>query len=331
VLPSSIQRSRAMRIATFLLILLPLAPRLGGEHQQGQQPPSRSVLSSRTDLVVLPVSVTDRHGDFVSGLKGDNFSVLENGKPQSIEFFEQENSPLTIGLLVDHSGSMAPKLRQVAAAVLAFAHSSNPDDEMFVVDFDDLVSVELLHGKPFTSDPEELSEAVTAVSAQGQTALYDAIAEGFLHLRLGRWNKKALLIVSDGGDNISRNTFKQVLEMARSSHAVIYAIGLLSESGQEENPGVLRRLCQDTGGVAFFPAKGASIESVISQIARDLRGEYLLGYAPPTDSEAGAFRKVEVKVSAPGRGALRVRSRPGYSLGAPRNSTNTSADARSQP
>ena len=318
----------AMRKATpFLALLLFVFRCLSAEQQKQGQPPPRSVLSSRTDLVALPISVTDRHGDFVPGLTSDDFRVLEDGKPQSIEFFEQENTPLTVGLIVDHSGSMASKLRDVAAAVLAFAHSSNPDDEMFVVDFDDSVSVELLHGKPFTSDPEELRGAVTAVSARGQTALYDAIAEGFLHLQLGRWNKKALLVVSDGGDNISRNTFKQALEMARSSHAVIYAIGLVSESGQEENPGVLRRLCQDTGGIAFFPAKGASIESVMSQIARDLRGEYMLAYPPPANVEAGTFRKVEVTVSAPGYSALHVRSRPGYSV-APKS---TPGEARTQP
>ncbi len=285
------------------------------------------VLSSRTDLVRIPVAVVDSQGNFVAGLKVENFRVFEDGQRQNITFFEQENTPVTVGLIVDHSGSMGPKLRDVAAAVLAFAHSSNPDDEMFVVDFDDSVSVELLHGKPFTSDPEELRGAVTAVSARGQTALYDAIAEGFLHLQLGRWNKKALLVVSDGGDNISRNTFKQALEMARSSHAVIYAIGLVSESGQEENPGVLRRLCQDTGGIAFFPATGASIESVMSQIARDLRGEYMLAYPPPANVEAGTFRKVEVTVSAPGYSALHVRSRPGYSV-APKS---TPGEARTQP
>jgi len=298
----------------FLAFLIFSCPTEGSPQQQAGN--SKPVLSSRTDLVALPVSVTDGHGDFVAGLKMENFRVLEDGKPEGIEFFEQENTPLTVGLIVDHSGSMAPKIRDVAAAVVAFAHSSNPDDEMFVVDFDDSVSVELLHGKPFTSDPEELSGAVTAVSARGQTALYDAIAEGFLHLELGRWNKRALVIVSDGGDNISRNTFNQVLAMARSSHAVIYAIGLLSESGQEENPGVLRRLCRDTGGVAFFPAKDASIEATMNQIARDLRGQYMLGYVPPSKADAAVFHKVEVKVSASGRGALHVRSRTGYTIAA---------------
>lgn len=286
----------------------------------------QSVLSSRTDLVALPVSVTDARGRFVSGLTAENFRVLEEGQPQKISFFEQENTPVTVGLIVDHSGSMAPKLRDVAAAVLSFAHSSNPDDEMFVIDFDDTVTVELLHGKPFTSDPQELSEAVTAVVARGQTALYDAIAEGFIHIQLGQSNKRALIVVSDGGDNISKTTFSQVLAPARSSRTVIYAIGLLSESGLEENPGVLRRLCHDTGGVAFFPKRG-SIEAVMTQIARDLRGQYMLGYVPPAKSGDGAYRKVEVKVSAPGRGTLHVRSRPGYSV-APRS---PSESGRSDP
>ncbi len=308
---SQIRPAAAFVFLAFLIFAFPT-----GSSPQQQTNDSKTALSSRTDLVALPVSVTDGHGDFVGGLTAANFNVFEDGKPQSIEYFEQENTPLTVGLIVDHSGSMAPKLPDVAAAVAAFAHSSNSDDEMFVVDFDDSVSVELLHGKPFTSAPEELSEAVTMVSALGQTALYDAIAEGFLHLELGRWNKKALVIVSDGGDNISRHTFNQVLAMARSSHAVIYSIGLLSESGQEENPGVLRRLSRDTGGIAFFPAKNASVESVMNQIARDLRGQYMLGYVPPSKPDSAAFHKVEVKVSAPGRGALHVRSRTGYSIAA---------------
>ncbi|HXX19943.1 MAG TPA: VWA domain-containing protein [Candidatus Acidoferrum sp.] len=299
--------------AAFVAILFFALEGVSSASPLKQNARGQSSLSSRTDLVALPVSVTDGHGNFVAGLAIENFRVLEDGQPQNITFFEQENTPITVGLIVDHSGSMGPKLRDVAAAVLAFAHSSSPDDEMFVIDFADTVSAQLLHGKPFSGDPQELSEAVTAVSARGQTALYDAVAEGFLHIQLGHWNKRALIIVSDGGDNVSQHTFAQVLGMARSSHAVIYAIGLLSESGQEENPGVLRRLCHDTGGVAFFPPKGASIEAVMAQIARDLRGQYMLGYVPPAKAEARAFHRLEVKVSAPGRGTLHVRSRAGYS------------------
>jgi Ca-activated chloride channel family protein len=270
-------------------------------------------LSSNTELVALPVNVVDAHGNFVAGLKIDNFRVFEDGQIQNISLFEQEDAPVTVGLIVDHSGSMGPRLPEVAAAVLAFAHSSNREDEMFVVDFDDTVSVELLDGKPFTSDAQELEKAITEVGARGQTALYDAVAEGFIHLKLGQWNRKALVIVSDGGDNVSRNTFSQVLETARSSHVVIYAIGLLDEDDEEENPGVLRRLCRETGGVAFFPPKGSSIESISKQIAGDLRKQYMLGYVPPRNFGGDSFRKIEVRVSAPG-GKVRVRSRTGYSL-----------------
>jgi Ca-activated chloride channel homolog len=282
-------------------------------------------LSSNTELVALPVNVVDAHGNFVAGLKIDNFHVFEDGQIQNISLFEQEDAPVTVGLIVDHSGSMGPRLPEVAAAVLAFAHSSNREDEMFVVDFDDTASVELLDGKPFTSDAEELEKAITEVGARGQTALYDAVAEGFIHLKLGQWNRKALVIVSDGGDNVSRNTFSQVLETARSSHVVIYAIGLLDEDDEEENPGVLRRLCRETGGVAFFPPKGASIESISKQIAGDLRKQYMLGYVPPRNVGGDSFRKIEVRVSAPG-GKVRVRSRTGYSLvAAPPAHSNGSA------
>lgn len=310
-------RTRNLAAAGAVAILFMAGPaaysRVGMSPPSPQQANHQSVLSSNTEMVALPVNVTDAHGNFVSDLTIGNFSVFEDGKIQNIGFFEQQDTPVTMGLIVDHSGSMGPKLPAVAAAVRAFAHSSNPEDEMFVVDFADTVSVELMNGKPFTSDAEELSKAVTAVAAQGQTALYDAVAEGLIHLRLGRWNKKALIVVSDGGDNVSRYKFSQLLELARSAGAEIYAIGLLSESGQEENPGVLRRLCRDTGGIAFFPHEGESIEGVSTQIARDLRRQYMLGYVPPKKADGGSFRKIEVKVSAPGQGKLRVRARPGYS------------------
>jgi Ca-activated chloride channel family protein len=211
---------------------------------------------------------------------------------------------------VDHSRSMGPKLPGVAAAVSAFAQSSDPDDEMFVVDFSDNVSVELLDGKPFTSDPRELAQAVSAVSARGMTALYDAVAEGLNHLQLGRWEKKALIIVSDGGDNASGRKYADVLELARRSQAVIYAIGLVGAL-EEENPGVLRRLCKDTGGLAFFPAEGESVSEVSASIARDLREQYTLGFTPEKRN-GDSFRKIRVEVTAPGRGRLHARTRSGY-------------------
>lgn len=277
--------------------------------------PASHAITAKTELVVLPVRVTDRNGDFVSGLSPDNFRVYQDGGLERISLFQQEDTPVSVGLIVDHSRSMGPKLSEVTAAIVAFAQSSNPQDEMFVVDFNDDVSLEPRDGRAFTHDPAELARAVSAVSARGQTALYDAVYEGLTHLRLAHGDKKALIIVSDGGDNASRHKYEDVLALARRSQAVIYSIGLLGDSNEEENPKTLRRLCNDSGGIAFFPDAGETVRNVSARIARDLREQYTLGFAPdkgPSDS-GHAYHKIDVKISAPGRGKIRVQTRRGYS------------------
>jgi len=271
-------------------------------------------ITVRTELVVLPVSVTDSKGAFVSGLQEQNFQVYEKGRLQRITLFVEEDTPVTVGLLVDRSGSMRPKLPEVITAVSTFAHSSNPEDEMFVVDFGDTVSIGLLDGKAFTSDVKVLERAVAEVSARGKTALYDAVAAGLKHLELGRHEKKALILVSDGGDNASHYKYGEVLTLARQTHAVIYSIALAGNSAEEENPRVLERLCEDTGGLAFLPRAGQSISKIAKEIARDLREQYTLGYAPEKRIQGDSFRKITVRVTAPGRGKVRVRTRAGYSL-----------------
>lgn len=272
---------------------------------------SQSTISVRTELVVLPVSVTDADGNFVPGLGLQNFRVYEDKRLQTVTSFQQQDTPVTVGLIVDHSRSMSPELPEVAAAVAAFARVSNPQDEMFVIDFNDTVSVEMADGKPFTSDAKVLERAVSAVSARGRTALYDAVAEGLSHLQLGHLDKKALIIVSDGGDNASRHNYSQVLQMARQNQAVIYAIGL-ADPYEEDDPSVLRRLCKETGGTAYFPASQENVTDISKQIARDLRGQYTLGFSPDKTSIARSYKKIEVKVAAPGRGKIRVRTRNGY-------------------
>ncbi len=273
----------------------------------------QGTISVVTSLVVLPVRVTGADGDFVPGLTQEQFRVYEDGRQQPITLFRQEDTPVTVGLVVDHSSSMGPKLQSVSAAVSAFAQSSNPQDEMFVVDFSDSVSVKLPGGKPFTSNPRDLAQAVSAVSARGMTALYDAVAEGLNHLQLGRSDKKALIIVSDGGDNASARKYADVLELAHRSQAVIYAIGLV-DAHEEENPDVLRRLCKDTGGLAFFPAEGQSVADISASIAHDLREQYTIGFTPEKRN-GDSFRKIRVEVTAPGRGKLHVRTRSGYFAG----------------
>ena len=297
--------------AAFLLCGAALYARIP---QPAQTTPSdQGTISIVTELVVLPVRITGADGDFVSGLTQEQFRVYEDGRRQPITLFRQEDTPVTVGLVVDHSSSMGPKLQSVAAAVSAFAQSSNPKDEMFVVDFSDSVSVKLPGGKPFTSDPRDLAQAVSAVSARGMTALYDAVGEGLNHLQLGDSDKKALIVVSDGGDNASGRKYAEVLELAHRSQAVIYAIGLV-DAHEEENPDVLRRLCKDTGGLAFFPMKGQSISEVSASIAHDLREQYTIGYTPEKKND-GSFHKIRVEVTAPGRGKLHVRTRSGYIAG----------------
>jgi Ca-activated chloride channel family protein len=270
-----------------------------------------SALVAKTELVVLPVSVTDSNGNFISGLSSQSFRVYENGRLQQVTAFQDGDTPVTVGLIVDHSRSMGPKLAEVAEAVSAFARSSNPHDEMFVVDFNDDVSVELLDGKPFTNDASELAKAVSAIRARGRTALYDAVAEGLLHLRLGQWDKKALIIVSDGGDNASQQKYSRILALAQRSQAAIYSVGL-ADADEEENPDVLRRLSKATGGIAFFPTSLQGVADISKKIARDLREQYTLGFVPDNTGSADSFRQLTVKVSAPGHGKLRVRTRPGY-------------------
>jgi VWFA-related protein len=287
--------------------------------QSPKSSPSASAASGqariavKTELVVLPVGVTDAKGDFVSGLTLPDFRVYQDGRLQELTKFQQQDTPVTVGLVVDHSRSMGPNLPEVAAAVSAFAQSSNPQDEMFVVDFNDDVSVELLSGKPFTNSAHELEKAVSAVTARGRTALYDAVAEGLLHVQLGNWDKRALIIVSDGDDNASQQKFSQILALAQRSQVMIYSIALVdAEDDGEERPNVLRRLSRDTGGIAFFPKSLQSVADISKTIARDLREQYTLGFIPEKTDTADSFRQIKVKVTAPGRGNLHVRTRPGY-------------------
>jgi VWFA-related protein len=265
------------------------------------------------NLVLLPVKVTNARGTFVSGLKAQDFRVYEDGKLQNLTVFEQGDTPVTVGLIVDHSRSMGSKLPGVVIALSFFAHSSNPQDEMFVVDFNDDVSIELMRGKAFSSDVKDLEKALTAVSARGRTALYDAVSEGLNHLQYGHWGKKALIVISDGGDNASHLKYSQVLARARQSQALIYSIGLLGAEDEEENPKALQRLCKDTGGVAFFPGPKDRVADISKEIARDLREQYTLGYVPQNLNGGSSFRKIEVKVTAPDYGKLHVRTRAGYS------------------
>jgi Ca-activated chloride channel family protein len=275
-------------------------------------------ISVTSELVVLPVNVTDTNGNFVSGLTENNFHVYEEKRLQDLALFQREDTPVSVGLIVDHSGSMELKLPNVITAISAFAHSGNPEDEMFVVDFNDNVVIEPLDGKPFTNNSVELGRAVEAVSAHGRTALYDAVAEGLNHLQLSHLQRKALIVISDGGDNASHCKRSDILALARQSQVMIYSIILEDEFTKEQDPKVLRQLSEDTGGVAFFPESQQSVVDSSAQIAMDLRDQYVLGFVPEKHASRNLFHKVQVKVTTPEKGKLHVRTRAGYSVASER-------------
>ncbi len=311
-LGSSRLRSLSFIIATLLCTSLLCVALPSNSRIATSEFPNQAAISVTTELVVLPVNVTDSHGAFVSGLQKKNFHVYEDGKPQNVSLFAEEDTPVTVGLLVDQSRSMGPKLSDVVIAVSTFVLSSHPEDEMFVVDFSDDVSIASLDGKPFTSDTKILENAILAVSARGRTALYDAVAAGLTHLELGHREKKALVIVSDGGDNASRHKYGDILNLAKQAHAIIYSIVLAGNSQEEENPRALERLCKVTGGIAFLPRADQKTADDAKAIARDLREQYTLGYAPMKKAGGNSYRKTAVKVDAPHLGPLRVRTRAGY-------------------
>jgi VWFA-related protein len=274
----------------------------------------QAVISVRTELVVAPAAVVDARDHHVSGLTRESFRVFEDGRLRPITAFHHGESSVTLGLIVDCSQSMRPKTQALLAAVTSLLRTSRQDDELFAVDFNDDVSLALAAGRLFTNDADELAAALSAVRAEGRTALYDGVAAGLEHLEHGRAQRHALVLVSDGGDNGSRRKYAEVLALARRSDAVIYAIGLMGSSPAEEqeDAGLLKRLCRDTGGVAYFPKTDAEITAVSATVASDLREQYTLGFVPAERTDGRAFRKIEVTAVAPGLGRLRVRTRAGY-------------------
>ena len=266
-------------------------------------------------LVVLHATVSDRKGGFVSNLGEQDFEVYEDGVPQRIRLFRNEDIPVTVGLVVDHSTTMRPKLAEVTAAARTFVRSSNPEDEMFVVNFNETVSLGLPGTIRFTNSTAELENAITASPTGGQTALYDAIAKALEELQAGSRDKKVLIVVSDGGDNASARSLDQVMKLAGQSSAVIYTVGLFDEEDPDRNPGVLKRLAQATGGEAFFPDQLSEVVAICERIARDIRHQYTIGYVPTNLTHDGAYRAIRVLARAKGHGRLSVRTRTGYIAG----------------
>lgn len=279
--------------------------------QLSTQAPQPPLFSIRSELVVLHATVTDRRG-YVSGLPADAFTVFEDSRPQTIAFFGQQDAPATVGLVVDSSGSMAPLKQRVVEAAGAFVATSNPADEIFALVFNDTVAPALPPEEPFTGNAETLRSALSgALVPRGRTALHDAVARGLAYVNDGTHQSKALVMVSDGGDNASTTTFAEVLRLTQASNTVIYAIGLVDPADPEANPKRLRQLADASGGEAFFPRNGADVSAVLQRIARDIRSAYTIGYVPTNAGADTRLRRIRVTAQAGSRN-LRVRARQGY-------------------
>jgi Ca-activated chloride channel homolog len=269
-------------------------------------------VSVNVDLVVLQATVRDRGGRIVSDLREQDFEVYEDGVRQTIKLFRHEDVPVTVGLVVDHSGSMRPKLTEVIEAARTFARSSNPEDGMFVVNFNEKVTLGLPGGMNFTNSADELERAIAGTRPVGRTALYDAAVAGLEHLQAGGPEKKALIVISDGGDNASVLGLPAVLKKFEQSSAAIYAIGVFDEDDPDQNPDVLRRLAHATGGEAFFPARLGDVVAICERIAHDIRHQYTIGYVSTSQTPPGALRAIRMVAHAAGKGNLSVLTRTGY-------------------
>lgn len=270
---------------------------------------AQTVFRSETRLVVLHVTVTNSHGELVRNLPQQAFTVFENGKRQPISIFRSDDVPVSVGLLIDNSGSMRQLRPKVEAAALAFARASNPEDEMFVVNFADTARLDV----PMTSDFQVLVSGIARVDSIGGTALRDALSTGENYLRqYAKRDARVLLVITDGYDNASVTTVARVRQQAEGAETVIDAIGLFSQESGHAGAGrhELEALTDQTGGVAYFPASVEQVESVAVDLARQIRNQYTIAYAPLNQTLDGSYRTIRVTVNGPEH--YKVRTRAGY-------------------
>lgn len=295
--------ARSLLVTALLLPAAPAAP---------QQPGSRPLFRSQSDMVVLHVTVFDGNSDAVPALTRDNFLVFEDGRNQEIAFFSAEDVPVAVGLAIDNSSSMIAKQQLVVAGAMAFAESSHPEDELFTVNFNEQVRLGLPPHIPFTSNRTLVRSTLGGLSAGGKTALHDAVIAALDHVERATHQKHVIIVLSDGEDNASRQSRDEMYARAMDSDAIIYTVATNEPRfGGEGNPGVLRRLASLGGGLAYFPRSGGAVVDAFTEIAHNIRRGYSIGYTPTNTAHDGGYRRVKVLVRAGGR-ALTALCRDGY-------------------
>jgi Ca-activated chloride channel homolog len=305
----------AVALCALAANVLPLSAQLPSP---AAPPPPQSSQDNKirvdVNLVVLHTTVMDDRGRFADGLKQDNFRVFEDKVEQKLSVFKREDIPVSMGLVIDNSGSMRDKRPRVNAAAITLVEASNPQDEAFVVNFNDDFYLDL--DKDFTNSVPELKEALERIDSRGSTALYDAIIGSLDHVKKGAKDKKVLLVVTDGEDNTSHNSLEKTVKEIQKTDTVIYTIGLLSEESKKSAKRAkraLEQIAQASGGMSYFPENVADVHNICEQVAHDIRNQYTLAYYPTNTRRDGTFRAVQVEVVPPrGRGKLVARTRNGY-------------------
>lgn len=294
---------------------LPVSPAHPNSGQTIHRDNGVYTLRRNVDEVVLNCTVVDNHGHLINDLTKDDFQVFEDEAPQNIVSFQHSDLPVSIGILVDNSGSMRDKRSAVATAALDLVRASNPDDEAFVVNFSD----EAFLDQDFTSNIAKLNDGLTHLQPGGGTALYDAVVAAANHLAEGaRHPKQVLVIITDGDDNASGMSLVQTIHRVQDLQGpVVYSIGLLfgkDNTAHEVNTArsALNELSANTGGLAFFPHSLADVDSVAAEVAQDIRNQYTIGYHSTIPMSLGGYRTIRVEVRAPHRGKLFVRTKAGY-------------------
>lgn len=288
---------------------------------------------SDTRLVVLHASVTDKKGKLLTNLGQGSFRVFENGQPQQVKLFRREDVPVSLGIIIDDSGSMMTKRARVEAAALNLVRESNPQDEVFIVNFNDEAFLDV----PFTNDMKKMEQGLARIDSRGGTAMRDAVSMSLDYIRdKAKKDKKVLLVITDGNDNASNITLEKVVARSNQSETLIYAIGLFTEEEKREATKAkraLNELTAATGGLAYYPKDVSEVQELAGAIARDIRNQYTIAYSPAIQALDGSYRQIKVTVDAPGKPTVRTRS--GYyategkaALGAPaRDSAETAVAA----
>ena len=270
------------------------------------------VFKATSDLVVLHVNVFDGRSDAVPDLPQSAFLVFEDDKAQDITFFTGADVPVAVGLVVDNSSSMLTRRAMVLAGARAFVESSHPEDELFTIVFNEHVRKGLPEGVNFTRSRDQLTAGLNRFPAGGKTALYDAVIAGLDHLEEAPHQKRVLIVLSDGGDNASRHSKEELLQRAAASEALIYTVTRRGgDTPQRGDAGLMRELAEVSGGVAYFPDGPEETIEQFTEIARNIRRGYSIGYVPPSAGD-GRYHRVRVMVRVPGRTNLTARAREGY-------------------